>query len=134
VCRDRRLARTVHQCIQRVRSVEDAHRSHTYGGSTAVMPHSNSRRIGGLVEFPQRPHPRMDTLDASEHFSTDAYVRDLALREDGSCEREGPLRVVRRLANPPLTFGIPEVSRNDGAGYSFEASNTIRIPTLHAVP
>ena len=74
----------------------------------------------------------MDTLDAFEQFSTDADVGDFSLRQDGSSNREGPLRVIRRFANPPLTFGIRSVSRNDGAGHSFETANAVRIPALHA--
>ena len=75
----------------------------------------------------------MDTLDAFEQFSTDADVGDASFRQDGSRNREGPLGVIRRFANPPLTFGIGSVSRNDSAGNSFETANTVRIPTLHAV-
>src|SRR4030095_4353773 len=75
----------------------------------------------------------MDTLDASEHFSADADVRHVSLREDRSANRERPLRVVRRFAKPPLTLGIGSVSGNDGAGHPFETSHTVRIPTLHVV-
>ena len=114
--------------------MENADWSDTYGGATAVMPHRNARRVGGLVEFPQGLDARMDTLDASEHFSTDADVRDFPFREDGSSNREGPLRVIRRFTNPPLTLGIGSVSRNDGARRSFETADTVWIPTLHAVP
>jgi hypothetical protein len=84
--------------------MENADWSDTYGRSTSVMPHRNSGRVGGLVEFPQRLQPRMDTLDASEQFSTYADVRHSSLREDGSRNSEGPFRVVRRFANPPPTF------------------------------
>src|SRR5262245_12414702 len=75
----------------------------------------------------------MNTLAAVEHFSTDADMRDFSLREDRSCNGKGPLRVVRCFTHQPLRFGIGSASRNDDARRSFETSNTIRIPALHAV-
>src|SRR5437016_5836962 len=113
--------------------IEDTDRRDANRRSTAVMSRRNARRIPGLMKFPERLHARMHALRASEHFTTDRRMRNVALGDDGSRDGKSPLRVVRGFADPPLAFRIAHVSRNDRAGRSFEASDALRIPALHVV-
>src|SRR5213080_2912846 len=125
---NRCFAGAVHEIVQAVRGIEDAHRRDPDCGSTAVMVPRDPRGVGGLMKFPQGLDTRMYTLRAAEHLTTDGDVSNVPLVDDGPRDGEGPLGIVRRLADPPLVFGIPRVSGNYRPGGAFEPADAAGIP------
>ena len=97
------------------------------------MAGGDPRGIARLMKFPERFDSPMDALLAREHLAPDAHVRHLPFGDDRPRDRDGPLGVVCGFADPPLTFLVADVSRNDRPGNSFEASDAMRIPTLHVL-
>src|SRR5437764_14775244 len=114
--RNRRFTSAVQEFLRTVGGIEDAHRCHTNGGSTAVMVPRNPRGIGGLVKFPEGLETRMYTLRASEQLTTDALVRNGPIGEDGARDGDGPVRVVRGFTDAPFALRVPDVSGDDRPG------------------
>lgn len=60
-------------------------------------------------------------------------MRHIVLGDDGTSDGKRPLGIVRRLTDLPLPLHVANVSGNDAAGRSLEASDAMRIPTQHVV-
>jgi hypothetical protein len=107
------------------------HWSNTNGSPAAIMVGCRASGVPGLMEFPKRSHPGMDALHAMEHLPADAHMRDGAVGDDGPGDRDRPLRVIGRLADPPLAFRIPCIARNDRTRSSLETADAIGVATRH---
>src|SRR5213080_4747003 len=79
---NRCFAGAVHEIVQAVRGIEDAHRRDPDCGSTAVMVPRDPRWVGGLMKFPQGLDTRMYTFRAAEHLTTDGDVSNAPLGDD----------------------------------------------------
>jgi hypothetical protein len=74
----------------------------------------------------------MNAFSTEQHFMADTCVLDVAvIANDGARDGYCPLGVVRRFANPLFAFPVADVSRNDGAGHSFETCDAARVPAQH---
>src|SRR2546430_17169599 len=84
--RRRSLPGADEEFLEAVRGAEDADRCDANGGSTPVVGVGNPRRIGSLVKLPEGFDARVYTLAATQHFATDADVRDGSVGGDGPGE------------------------------------------------
>ena len=131
--RHRSLPGADEEFVEAVRGAEDADRCDANGGSTPVVGVGNPRRIGSLVKLPEGFDARMYTLAATQHFATDADVRDGSIGDDGARDSHGPFGVIRGFPDPPLALRIPHISRDDRAGSSFETVDAVGIPAAHVL-
>ena len=111
--RDRRFAGSFDETVQRVDSVDDAHRSDADRRSTAVVHDGNSCRVACLVKLPERRDAGVHALRAAEHFTPDALVSDAPIADDGPRNGDRAFRVVGGLTDPPLVLRVAGVARND---------------------
>src|SRR3989442_8433471 len=91
------------------------------------MAPRNPRGVGSLLKLPERLDPPMYTFRASEHFTTDAQVRNVPFGDNGSRDGHGPLYVLRGFPAPPPLFLIAHVSGGDPPGVAFQPSHAAGI-------
>src|SRR5436853_2908731 len=131
--RHRSLPGADEEFVEAVRGAEDAGRRNANGASTPVVGVGNPRRIGSLVKLPEGFDARMYALAATQHFATDAEVRDSSIGDDGARDSHGPFGVIRGFPDPPLALRIPHITRDDRAGSSFETVDAVGIPAAHVL-
>src|SRR5437763_15636973 len=131
--RHRSLSGADEEFVEAVRGTEDADRRDANGGSTPVVGLGNPRRVSSLVKLPEGLDPRMYALPATQHFATDADVRDGSIGDDGARDSHGPFGVIRGFSAPPLALLIPHISRDARARTSCAPLDAVGLPAARVL-
>jgi hypothetical protein len=127
---NRCLTRGNDERVEVVRGEKDADRCNPDGSAAPIVSRGDPLGIVGLVKLPQRTNAGMHALPAGpQHLPADARMHHLPITDDRPRDGDRALRVVGRLADPPLVLRVSGVARDDVTGWSFKATNPFCVPS-----